>query len=132
MQIHASIPTGQNSEVPLEKLAGSKRLSESEKVAELSRQFEAILVRQIITEAQKPAFKSKYNPQSTIGSIRQDMVANQMADNISKAGGLGLGPQLQSGLNRQAHVAHDHGVTLPLPVSVSQSPASTPISRWKH
>ena len=36
------------SELPLERLAGSKEVSQKEKIAEVSRQFEAVLLRQIL------------------------------------------------------------------------------------
>jgi Rod binding domain-containing protein len=101
MKISPTLTLPSSSALPLEKLAGTTALSQSQKVAELSRQFEAILLRQIITEAQKPAFPSKFNPQSTASGIRQDMLANQLADSITRGGGLGLGRQLEHDLNRQ-------------------------------
>ena len=115
---------------PLEKLAGNTALSQSDKVAELSRQFEAILLRQVITEAQKPAFPSKFNPQSTASGIRQDMMASQLADNITRAGGLGLGRQLEQDLNRQLGSASsgptaEEADYLPGTTSYTQRP------RWK-
>ena len=42
--------------LPLDQLANNARLSEAQKVAEAGRQFEAVLLRQILGEGMKPAF----------------------------------------------------------------------------
>ena len=105
MEITSHLPPVATSQVPLEKLAGSKSVSESDKVAEMSRQFEAVLVRQILTDAQKPTFKSKLNPENTATSIHRDMMVNTMADQITHSGGLGLSQQLRRDLGRQAKLA---------------------------
>ena len=86
---------------PLERLAGNARLSEQEKVAEAGRQFEAILVRQILSEATKPVFKSAFTPDSAQAGIYQDMVVNQLADNVTHSAGLGLARSLDRELSRQ-------------------------------
>ena len=43
--------------LPLEQWAKSGQLSDEKKIGELSRQFEAILLRQILQSAQKPVIK---------------------------------------------------------------------------
>ncbi len=101
--------------LPLDRLAENKSLTEQEKVAEAGRQFEAVLLRQILGEAMKPVFKSKFTNQSAQSGIYQDMVVNQMADNVTRAGGLGLATSLNRDLTRQlssalkppAPLAHD-------------------------
>ena len=90
--------------VPLDELAGNPRLSEPEKIAEATRQFEAVLLRQILTEAQKPTFKSKYNEESTATGIYRDMSVEQIADAISRSGHLGLGQALRGQLQQQLDV----------------------------
>ncbi|MBI5799645.1 MAG: rod-binding protein [Verrucomicrobia bacterium] len=87
--------------LPLDRLAGNARLSEVQKVAEAGRQFEAILLRQILGEGMKPVFKSEFTRQSAQAGIYQDMVVNQLADNLTKAGGIGLAKGLNRDLNRQ-------------------------------
>lgn len=98
--------------LPLDRLAGNAQFSESEKVAEASRQFEAILLRQILGEAMKPVCKSELTGKSAQAGIYQDMVVNQMADNLTRAGGLGLANSLNHDLGRQLS-------------SASKSPEST-------
>ena len=93
------------SQLPLEKLAGNSRIAESEKVSEVSRQFEAILLRQILGEAQKTVFRSTMNPESVSSGIYQDMITTQLADNISHSGALGLARSLEKQLQHELKTA---------------------------
>jgi len=88
-------------DIPLEKLATSKALTEEQKTSEMTRQFEAMLLRQILNEAQKPAVKSKYASTGVTSSIYQDMMVNQLADRISSSRTVGLAQELQSQVSRQ-------------------------------
>jgi flagellar protein FlgJ len=87
--------------LPIEKLAGNKSLSETEKVSEVSRQFESVLLRQILGQARKTTFNSKFNPDSMTSGIYQDMVTNQLAESISRSGSFGLARSLEAQLVRQ-------------------------------
>src|SRR5580658_3649496 len=78
------------SNIPVEDLAGNKHLTEQQKIAEASRQFEAIMLRQILSEAQKPVISSEFTDNSTSAGIYQDYVTNALADSMSKSGTLGL------------------------------------------
>jgi len=88
------------SDIQPERLAGNQQLTQSEKVGEASRQFESILLKQILDSAQKTVIKSKYSDTSTSASIYHDMVTNQLADSISKSGALGLAKSFDQQLNR--------------------------------
>jgi Rod binding domain-containing protein len=89
------------SELPLEQLAKNQHLSEEQKVAELSRQFEAVLLRQIFKDVQKTVIQSGVTPPSAGHDIYQDMVTTQLADTISKSGSFGFAHSLQHELTRQ-------------------------------
>ena len=89
----------------LDRLAASSQVPETEKVAEVSRAFEAVLLRQILSESQRPVFKSEYVGNSTTDGIYRDLIVNQMAEDISKSGGLGLGQSLARELQRQSGAA---------------------------
>ena len=102
MQINALNPHRPASEVLPENLAGNRNLTEREKVAEASRHFEAILVRQILESATKPVIKSKFSDNSTTASIYHDMMTTHLADSISKSGALGLAQTFEQQLNRPA------------------------------
>lgn len=101
MDIPAIQPHVNAADIPLEQLEGNSQLTEPQKVEELGRQFEAVLVRQILAEAQKTMFKSKYTDDSTTSSIYRDMTAQQLADQISRSGALGLGRTLSKELTKQ-------------------------------
>lgn len=93
-QVHAS-------SVPIEKLATNPNVSQEEKVGEVSRQFEAILLRQILSGAQKNMFGT-----SATAAIYQDLMTSQLADNVSHAGGIGLAEHLHKELGRQLAPHH--------------------------
>jgi Rod binding domain-containing protein len=88
-------------DIPLQNLAANPNLTEQQKIGEAGRQFEAALLRQILAEAQKPTFKSKYTDDSTTSSIYRDMTVTQLADSMSRAGGLGLAQTLNTQLSKQ-------------------------------
>ena len=82
-------------EMPLDRLASSSQLSEAEKIAGVSHHFEAILLRQFLTEAQKPLLKQKGAALSASQDIYQDMIVSQLSDAISKTGTFGLANSFQ-------------------------------------
>jgi len=101
MDISSIQPKVDAADIPLERLAGNTSLTEKQQMGEAGRQFEAVLLRQILSEAQKPTFKSKYTDDSTASSIYRDMTVKQLADSMSRAGGLGLARTLNTQLTKQ-------------------------------
>jgi Rod binding domain-containing protein len=95
--------------MPLEQLAGSARVPEAEKLDELSRQFEAVLLRQILKDAQKPMLPSALLPQTGVSEIYRDMTTTHLAEAISKSGALGLADSLAKQLGRQHMNVSDLG-----------------------
>ena len=93
--------------VPLESLAANTQASEQDKIAAASRAFEAVLLRQILQESQKPVFASKLIGNSTADGIYRDMVVNQLAESISKSGSLGLAQSFAAQLTSSQTT--DHG-----------------------
>ena len=100
MNISSVQPAIKPVDVPLEKLEGS-HLTEAQKVGEVARQFEAVLLRQILAAARKNLIKSEINPESNQSGIYTDMVNNQLADDISRTGTFGLARSLKTQLTRQ-------------------------------
>lgn len=94
-------PTLKPANIPLERLASNKHLTDPQKVTELARQFEAVLLRQILGEAHKKVFTSTMNPDSMTGGVYQDMITNQLADQISHAGSFGLARALEAQLQQE-------------------------------
>jgi len=96
------------SDVPLEQLANNSKLSETEKIDELSRQFEAVLLRQILAQSQKPLVQSSLAGTSGAGNaIYQDMISQQLADRISRGGSFGFAKVLEKQLDNQ-YIKKDH------------------------
>ena len=87
--------------VPFDQLAGNPNISDDDKVRESCRQFEAVLLRQILGEARKTVITSSEKQDSTETDIYNDMINNQMADSISRSGSFGLAKSLENQLVRQ-------------------------------
>lgn len=78
-------------EVPLAERTGK---TEEAKRTDACRQFEGMLLRQILSEARKPLLDTKSGG-GVSSSIYRDMVTDQLSDSMSKAGGLGLAKALE-------------------------------------
>lgn len=90
------------STIPVEELAANKQLTEQQKVAEASRQFEAIMLQQILSESQKPVITSEFTDNSTAAGIYQDYITKTLADSMSKSGTLGLSKVFEQQLSHPA------------------------------
>jgi flagellar protein FlgJ len=101
MPISALPSQVQAANLPFEQVAHHPKLSEADKITEASRQFEAVLLRQILADATKTVFKSSVNAASSSDGIYQDMITNTLADKISRAGGFGLSRVLNQQLQHE-------------------------------
>jgi Rod binding domain-containing protein len=101
MNVDALKPHVVASDIAPERLANNPQLTERQKIAEASRQFESILLKQILEGAQKTVIKSKYSDDSTSSGIYHDMITTQLADSISKSGTFGLANVFEQQLNRR-------------------------------
>jgi peptidoglycan hydrolase FlgJ len=101
MNVSALQPRVNAADIPIQNLAANPNLTEKQKIEEAGRQFEAVMLRQILSEAQKPTFKSKYTDDSTASSVYRDMTVTQLAESMSRAGGLGLAKTLNTQLTKQ-------------------------------
>jgi len=127
MKIHSPHPHVQASQLPLESLAGNPNISDDDKVAEVSRQFEAVLLRQILQQARKPGVAA--SSPSLSSDVYSDMINQQLAQSISRSGAFGLAKSLQGQLAHQvlpqAHQpptadSHREGAVPPAPGKGSQ------------
>src|ERR1044071_6376842 len=89
-------------EIAPERLAGNSQLTKKEKIAEASRQFEAVLLRQILENSQKTVIKSRYSDNSASSAVYRDQITSQLAQSISKAGTFGFAKTFEQQLNRPA------------------------------
>jgi peptidoglycan hydrolase FlgJ len=121
-------------EVPLERLAGNSQLTQEQKLGEAARQFEAVLLRQILQSAQKTVIRSSFSDDSTTSSIYHDFVTQQLADAVSKSGTVGLAKTLERQLSRQLQSASGAGhdrqpeaqPTSPSGAGVARPPSCSP------
>jgi flagellar protein FlgJ len=87
--------------LPLERLAANPNLTEQAKIGEAARQFEAVLLRQILAEARKGVHDEALGESSATLGLYHDLINNALADSISRNGMLGLASSLQTQLTRQ-------------------------------
>ena len=111
-------------DVAPEALAGNKSLSEHQKIAEASRQFEAMLLRQILSETQKPVIQSEFSDNSTAAGIYQDLATNQMADGMSKSGTFGFAQVFERQLDHPA--AKNSSQVSTVPAQIYRHPITSP------
>lgn len=74
--------------------------AEAKKLADATRQFEALLIRQILQQARQTVIPSKFAESSATSDIYKDMVNAEMAEAMSRSGGLGLAESLRRQLSR--------------------------------
>ena len=113
------------SRIAPERLSGSTVLTESQKIREASRQFEAILVKQILDASQKTVIKSSFTDDSTTSSIYQDMVTTQLADSISRSGAFGLAQTFDKQLEHQAAPKAEAGASAAADLRPTSSPSAS-------
>ena len=101
MQIPALHSQLNSPAVSAEDLARNRNVTEKDKIHELCRQFEAVLLRQILNDAQKTVIKSDLAPKSSAHDLYQDMAVNQLAEAISQSGSFGFARSLEQELSRQ-------------------------------
>jgi Rod binding domain-containing protein len=128
--------------VPIEELAANQHLSEKQKIAEASRQFESMMLRQILSESQKPVITSEFTDNSTAAGIYQDYITNTLADSMSKAGTLGLAkvfeqqlshPSAKTGTDARAVINHvPWKPAVPVDVEPVVHQKTTPLFQHHH
>ena len=106
MEISALKPNVNVADLQIEKLAGNSHVSERQKVEQMSREFEAVMLRQILTDATKKLFASETDPESSSDGIYTDMVTNTLADSISRSGAFGLARSLAKQLQHELKTDH--------------------------
>jgi flagellar protein FlgJ len=124
MDISALQPHVKASSVPFDQLAGNPNISEGDKVKEAARQFEAVLLRQILGEARKTVITGEQGEDSNETGIYNDMINNQLADSISQSGSFGLAKSIESQLVHQSLPQHS-GPTPAAPAAGAAPAAST-------
>jgi Rod binding domain-containing protein len=101
MNIGAFQPGLRPAELTLEQVSTSSVISEQEKVAELARQFEGVMVKQMLREARQPMLDAAPEGGTSETRAYDEMVTDKMAEAITRGGGFGVASSLQAQLLRQ-------------------------------
>jgi len=99
--------------MPLDEVARNPHVSEKAKIGEATRQFEALLLRQILTEARKTVIHSDLEESSSVSAIYDDLINQTLADSISRSGMLGLADLLKRQFATPAAAAGSTGCAAP-------------------
>lgn len=106
MDLTAAIkPRIDASKLTPQELEANTELTQKQKIAEASRQFEAILLQEILNEAEKTVVHSKYDEDSMSSGIYRDMVTKQLATSIADSGSFGLAKMFEQQLTGKSKSA---------------------------
>lgn len=105
--MHVTATLTPTARLPLEQVLRSSQAGEAEKIRALSRGFEAILLRNILENAQKPLLDGGGDAPGA--GIYRDLVTSQLADALAGAQGLGLASELQRQLLSKPDAAGPQG-----------------------
>ena len=82
----------------LMEMAHSKHVSEQQKTAAVSQQFESVLVKQFLKEALKPMFKGVFNEDGNAHRLYRHFFTDAISESIASGGGFGVSTLLQQQL----------------------------------
>lgn len=111
-------------DLPLDRLAHNPNVSEPDKRRAAARAFEAVLLRQILADAQKPVLSSALSPETSAKAIYRDLLTSQLADGIARSGQFGLARSLESAWQHQTASASPPSDAAPPPTSRTASEGS--------
>ncbi|MFT4692362.1 MAG: Rod binding domain-containing protein [Limisphaerales bacterium] len=82
-------------------LEAVRKMPQAEAIKTISREFEAIFLREILRNSQKTVIESGLTKQDGATGIYQDMMVEQLANGMKESGGFGLAESLERQLNNQ-------------------------------
>lgn len=88
--------SGLSDPAALREMMAKSKVPEAAKVAEVSRQFEAVMLRQVLEQSLSPVFKGMFDQTGAAHEMYRYFQADTLADAISSGGGFGLSPILES------------------------------------
>ena len=110
MPIPIHMSTMSANHMAVERLAGNNQLTEAEKIGEVSRHFEAILLRQFLGKALQPMFGGGAmggEMNAATKGIYQDMITKTLAETISNTGEFGLAQAFRTQLMPRSLAAQE-------------------------
>jgi Rod binding domain-containing protein len=97
---------GMNTSMLME-MAHSKSISEKQRNAAVSQQFEAVLVKQFLKEALKPMFKGVFNEDGGAHRMYRHFFTDAISESVAQGGGFGVSNILQQQLNQNINPSSD-------------------------
>ncbi|MEC8419649.1 MAG: hypothetical protein VXZ32_00855 [Verrucomicrobiota bacterium] len=91
---------GMDSSILME-MAHSKNISQKQKNAAVSQQFEAVLVKQFLKEALKPMFEGVFNEDAGAHRMYRHFFTDAISESVAQGGGFGVSNILQQQLNQK-------------------------------
>mgnify|MGYP001344289873 FL=1 len=91
---------GMDSSILME-MAHSKNISQKQKYAAVSQQFEAVLVKQFLKEALKPMFEGVFNEDAGAHRMYRHFFTDAISESVAQGGGFGVSNILQQQLNQK-------------------------------
>lgn len=91
----------------LMEMAHSKSISEKQRNAAVSQQFEAVLVKQFLKEALKPMFKGVFNEDGGAHRMYRHFFTDAISESVAQGGGFGVSNILQQQLNQNINPSSD-------------------------
>ena len=91
---------GMDSSILME-MAHSKNISQKQKNAAVSQQFEAVLVKQFLKEALKPMFEGVFNEDAGAHRMYRHFFTDAISESVAQGGGFGISNILQQQLNQK-------------------------------
>jgi Rod binding domain-containing protein len=88
-------------------------LTQQQKIHEASRQFESIMLQQILSEMQKPVITSEFTDDSTASDIYQGYITNALAESMSKSSSFGFAKIFEQQLSPHVSKADEKTPTSP-------------------
>ena len=85
-----------------QEMVHSKHITEEAKIQEATRQFEGVMVRQVLKEWLVPLFESELVQNSAANDIYRSYLIDVMADSMTRSGGVGITTSLQAAVTQHA------------------------------
>jgi Rod binding domain-containing protein len=92
----------------LRNIVHNDTFTEEQKIAEMSRQFESVLVKQFLEDGMKPIFKGMLDESTAKHAMYRSLFTDALANNITQSSNFGFASALQAQLQPKAA---DNGTT---------------------
>ena len=115
MQVAATAPSNNPQVEQLRAMLDNPRASEQQKAAEAAKQFETVMLHQIVKQTMKPVVEGALNKEGAGHGIYEYFMTQSLAEGLSAGGGFGLADSLTQQLTRQQPLSDPSAMTTTAP-----------------